>query len=96
MPVPDALLLVTAVWLRIPADGDLAVESYTTWPITEIGTAFGAWLARAEAWLDAWTATVRQPVRRRGAPVILAAIPTDDGRLADVETGGPVPVVIRG
>jgi hypothetical protein len=96
LPVPDALLLVTAVWLRIPADGDLAVESYTTWPITWVGAAFGAWLARAEAWLDAWTGAVRQPVSRVGTPRILAAIPTDDGGLAGVGTGGPVPVVIRG
>jgi HEPN domain-containing protein len=96
LPMPDALLLVTAVWLRIPADGDLAVESYTTWPITRVGAAFGAWLARAEAWLDAWTGAVRQPVAQLGTRVILAAIPTDDGRLADVGTGGPVPVVIRG
>jgi hypothetical protein len=96
LPVPEGLLLVTAVRLRIPADGDITVESYTTWPITRVGAAFGAWLARAEAWLDAWTGAVRQPVTQTGMPVILAAIPTDDGRLAGVGTGGPLPVVIRG
>jgi len=93
---PDGLLMVTAVWLRIPADGDLAVDSYTTWPITRVGAAFGAWLARAEAWLDAWTDAVRQPVTRTGTPRIRAAIRTEDGTLAGVSTGGPVPVVISG
>src|SRR6266568_5879724 len=55
LPVPDGMLLVTAVRLRIPAEGDLAIGSYTTWPITSVGAVFGAWLVRAEAWLDAWT-----------------------------------------
>jgi HEPN domain-containing protein len=96
LPVPDGLLLVTAVRLRIPAEGDLAVESYTTWPIARVGTAFGEWLLRAEAWLDAWTGAIRQPVTRIGTPLILAAIRTDDGGLAGVGSGGSVPVVIRG
>ena len=96
LPVPDGLLLVTAVRLRIPADGDLAVESYTTWPIRTVGAVFGAWLIRAEAWLDAWTGAIRQPVTRIGTPRILAALPSGDGGLAGVGTGGPVPVVIRG
>ena len=94
--IPAGLLVVTAVWLRIPADGDLAVESYTTWPIRTVASAFGTWLARAEAWLDAWTSAVRQPVTRTGTPRIRAAIRTEDGSLAGVSTGGPVPVVIRG
>ena len=38
LPVPDGLLLVAAVRLRFPGDGDLAVESYTTWPIVRVGT----------------------------------------------------------
>lgn len=96
LPVPEGLLLITAVRLRIPAEGDLAVESYTTWPITRVGAAFGKWLIRAEAWLDAWTGAIRQPVTRIGTPLILAALPSDDGGLAGVGTGGPVPVVIRG
>jgi hypothetical protein len=95
-PVPDGLLLVTAVRLRIPAEGDLAVESYTTWPITRVGAAFGEWLVRAEAWLDAWTGAIRQHVTRIGTPLVLAALPSGDGGLAGVGTGGPVPVVIRG
>ncbi len=96
LPVPEGLLLVTAVRLRIPAEGDLAVESYTTWPITQVGAAFGEWLVRAEAWLDAWTGVIRQPVTRIGTPLVLAALPSGDGGLAGVGTGGPVPVVIRG
>lgn len=96
LPVPDGMLLVTAVRLRIPAEGDLAIGSYTTWPITSVGVVFGAWLVRAEAWLDAWTGAIRQPVTRVGTPLIRAALPSDDGGLAGVATGGPVPVVIRG
>jgi HEPN domain-containing protein len=90
------MLVVTAVRLRIPAEGDLALGSYADWPITTVAAAFGTWLARAEAWLDAWTGAVRQPVTRTGMPRIRAAIPTDDGGLAGVGTGGAVPVVIRG
>jgi HEPN domain-containing protein len=89
------MLLVTAVRLRIPAKGDFAMQSYTTWPITQVGTDFGAWLVRAEAWLDVWTGTILQPVTRVGTPLVRAALPGDDGGLAGVATGGPVPVVIR-
>ena len=96
LPVPDGMLLVTAVRLRIPAEGDLAIGSYTTWPITSVGAVFGAWLVRAEAWLDAWTGAIRQPVTRIGTPLIRAALPSDDGDLAGVATGGPVPIVVRG
>ena len=53
LPVPDGMLVVTAVRLRIPAEGELAIGSYTTWPIMQVGAVFGAWLVRAEAWLDA-------------------------------------------
>lgn len=94
--VPRGLLVVPAVRLRIPADGDLAVESYTTWPIGRVATSFGAWLTTAEAWLDAWTGAIRQTLTRTGPPRILAAIPTDDAGLAGVGAGGPVHVVIRG
>jgi hypothetical protein len=95
-PVPDGLLVVTAVRLRIPAEGDLAVGLYTDWPITTVAAAFDTWRTRAEAWLDAWTGAVRQPVMHNGALRIQAAIRTDGGGLAGVGTGGPVPVVIRG
>jgi hypothetical protein len=47
------MLVVTAVRLRIPAEGELAIGSYTTWPITQVGAVFGSWLVRAEEWLDA-------------------------------------------
>jgi hypothetical protein len=94
--VPDGMLVITAVRLRIPAEGDLAIGSYTTWPIGTVGAVFGAWLVRAEAWLDAWTGTIRQPVMKIGTPLIRAALPTDEGGLAGVAAGGPVPVVIRG
>jgi hypothetical protein len=96
LPVPEGMLVVTAVRLRIAAEGDLAIGSYTTWPIARVGAVFGAWLVRAEAWLDVWTGTIRQPVTRIGTPLIRAASPSDDGGLAGVGTGGPVPVVIRG
>jgi HEPN domain-containing protein len=96
LPVPDGMLVVTAVRLRIPAEGELAIGSYTTWPITQVGAVFGAWLVRAEAWLDAWTGTIRQPVTRIGTPLIRAALPAADGGLAGVASGGPSPVVIRG
>jgi hypothetical protein len=96
LPVPEGMLVVTAVRLRIPAEGDLAMQSYTTWPITRVGALFGAWLVRAEAWLDIWTGTIRQPVTRVGTPLVRAALPDGDGGLAGVGTGGPVPVVIRG
>jgi hypothetical protein len=46
--VPDGLLLVSAVRLQIPAEGDLAIESYTNWPIETVGACFGEWLIRAE------------------------------------------------
>src|SRR5947207_9596247 len=95
MVVPDGMLVVTAVRLRIPAEGDLAIGSYTTWPIGQAGDVFGAWLVRAEAWLDAWTGTIRQPVMKIGTPLVRAALPTDEGGLADVAAGCPVPVVIR-
>jgi HEPN domain-containing protein len=94
--VPNGLLVVTAVRLRILAEGDLALRSYTDWPITTVADAFGTWLTHAETWLDAWTGAVRQPVTRSGMPRIQAAIPADDGSLGGVGTGGPVPVVIRG
>jgi hypothetical protein len=94
--IPDGMLVVTAVRLRIPAEGNLAIGSYTTWPIGQVGGVFGAWLVRAEAWLDAWTGTIRQPVMKVGTPLIRAALPTDEGGLAGVAAGGPVPVVIRG
>lgn len=94
--IPPGLLVVTAVQLRIPVDGDLAVESYATWPIRTVALAFGTWLTRAEAWLDAWTGAVRLPVTRTGTPRMRAAIRTEDGSLASVGTGGPVPVVISG
>jgi hypothetical protein len=90
------MLVVTAVRLRIPAEGDLAIGSYTTWPIGQVGRVFGAWLVRAEAWLDAWTGTIRQPVMKIGTPLIRAALPAEEGGLAGIGTGGPVPVVIRG
>jgi HEPN domain-containing protein len=96
LPVPGGMLVVTAVRMRIPAEGDLATGSYTTWPITRVGALFGAWLVRAEAWLDIWTGTIRQPVTRVGTPLVRAALPDDDGGLAGLGTGGPVPVVIRG
>lgn len=95
LPVPKGMLVVTAVRLRIPAEGDFAMQSYTTWPITRAAALFGAWLVRAEAWLDAWTGAIRRPVTRIGTPLIRAALPSDGG-LAGVGTGGPVPVVIRG
>jgi hypothetical protein len=95
-PVPEGMLVVTAVRLRIPAEGDLVIGSYTTWPIARVGMLFGAWLVRAEAWLDTWTGTIRQPVARVGTPLVRAALPDDDGGLAGFGTGGPVPVVIRG
>ena len=95
-PTRFPTLLVTAVRLRIPAAGELAMQSYTTWPITRVGALFGAWLVRAEAWLDIWTGTIRQPVTRVGTPLVRAALPDGDGGLAGVGTGGPVPVVIRG
>jgi HEPN domain-containing protein len=90
------MLVVTAVRLRIPAEGEFAIESYTTWPIRQVGALFGAWLVRAEAWLDAWTGAIRQPVTKIGTPLIRAALPADGGGLAGVASGGPVPVVIRG
>jgi HEPN domain-containing protein len=90
------MLVVTAVRLRIPAEGDLAMQSYTTWPITQVGALFGAWLVRAEAWLDVWTGTIREPVMRVGTPLVRAALPGDDGGLAGLGIGGPVPVVISG
>ena len=96
LPIPHGLLLVSAVRLRIPADGDLAVDSYATWPIRTVGLAFGEWLVRAEGWLDAWTGAVRHLVTKVGTPRVLAALPGDDGGLAGVGTGGPVPVVIQG
>jgi hypothetical protein len=96
LPVPEGMLVVSAVRLRIAAEGDLAIGSYTTWPITQVGALFGAWLVRAEAWLDIWTGTIRAPVTRVGMPLVRAALPNDDGGLAGVGTGGPVPVVIRG
>jgi HEPN domain-containing protein len=96
LPVPKGMLVVTAVRLRIPAEGDFVMQSYTTWPITRVGALFGVWLVRAEAWLDAWTGAIRQPVTRIGTPLIRAALPSDDGGLAGAGTGGPVPVVIRG
>jgi hypothetical protein len=96
LPVPEGMLVVSAVRLRIAAEGDLAIGSYTTWPITQVGALFGAWLVRAEAWLDIWTGTIRAPVTRVGTPLVRAALPNDDGGLAGVGTGGPVPVVIRG
>jgi hypothetical protein len=94
--IPDGLLVVPAVLLRIPADGDLTIESYATWPVRTVAEAFGAWLVRAEAWLDAWTGSVRQSVTKGGTPLIRAAIPDGDGGLAGVGSGGPVPVVIQG
>ena len=96
LPLPDGMLLVTAVRLRIPAEGGLAVASYTTWPITQVGALFGVWLLRVEAWLDMWTGAIRQPVTRIGTPLIRAALPSEDGGLAGVAAGGSVPVVIRG
>jgi hypothetical protein len=90
------MLVVTAVRLRIPAEGDFAMQSYTTWPIAQVGALFGAWLVRAEAWLDIWTGTIRQPVTRVGTPLVRAALPDNDDGLAGLGTGGPVPVVIRG
>jgi hypothetical protein len=96
LPVAEGMLVVTAVRLRIPAEGDFAIGSYTTWPIAQVGALFGAWLVRAEAWLDIWTGTIRQQVTRVGTPLVRAALPDDEGGLAGLGTGGPVPVVIRG
>lgn len=75
---------------------DLAIESYTTWPIATVAGSFGAWLTRAQAWLDSWTGAVRQRLTRTEAPRIRAAIPTGEGGLAGVGSGGPVPIIIRG
>lgn len=94
--VPPGLLVVHAVRLRIPAEGDLAIESYTTWPIATVARSFGAWLTRAQAWLDSWTGAVRQRLTRTELPRIRAAIPTGEGGLAGVGAGGPVPIIIRG
>jgi hypothetical protein len=47
-------------------------------------------------WLDASTGSIRQPVMRIGTPLIPAALPGDDGGIADVAIGRPVPVVISG
>src|SRR5260370_3814348 len=91
-PVPDGLLVVTAVRLRVPAEGDLAVGSYTDWPITTVAATFGTWLTRAEAGLDARTGAVRAPVVRSGTPRIPAALRTDDRGFARVRNRGPLPV----
>ena len=51
--VPDGLLVVGVIRLRMLADGDLALGSYADWPITTFAAAFGTWMIWTEAWLNA-------------------------------------------